>query len=118
LDPIDIWVNTRRIPRLPVFGAISYRPTARGCGATLVPLRLREVPVASIQRLPRAPPDPRLPHLWNCEELGGFEGADERIPSIRQVGKSRGASEFVHVAIDDVSRVAYSQSISSPAAPA
>jgi hypothetical protein len=49
----------------------------------------------------------------DIKKLGRFERVGHRITGNRQLGESRGAGfEFVHVAIDDASRLAFSQILS------
>jgi transposase len=65
-------------------------------------------PVAPVVRYEREHPG-ELIHL-DIKKLGRFEKPGHRVTGDRTLGKSRGAGwEFVHVCIDDHSRVAFSQ---------
>ena len=65
-------------------------------------------PAAPVRRYERAHPGELL-HI-DSKKLGRFERVGHRITGDRQQGESRGAGwEFVHVAIDDASRLAFSQ---------
>jgi len=71
--------------------------------------RMRDLePAEPIRRYERQHPG-ELIHL-DIKKLGRFDRVGHRITGDRQKGESRGAGwEFVHVAIDDASRVAFSQ---------
>jgi transposase InsO family protein len=65
-------------------------------------------PVEPIRRYEREKPG-ELIHI-DIKKLGRFERVGHRITGDRQKGVSRGAGwEFVHVSIDDASRLAFSQ---------
>jgi len=65
-------------------------------------------PVEPIRRYEREKPG-ELIHI-DIKKLGRFERVGHRITGSPQQGKSRGAGwEFVHVCIDDASRLAFSQ---------
>lgn len=65
-------------------------------------------PAAPVRRYERAHPG-ELIHI-DIKRLGRFDRVGHRITGNRQKGDSRGAGwEFVHVAIDDASRLAFSQ---------
>ena len=65
-------------------------------------------PAAPVIRYEREHPG-ELIHL-DIKKLGRFETEGHRVTGDRQAGRSRGAGwEFVHVCIDDASRVAFSQ---------
>jgi transposase InsO family protein len=65
-------------------------------------------PVAPVRRYEREHPG-ELIHI-DIKKLGRFVRPGHRITGDRQKGESRGAGhEFVHVAIDDASRLAFSQ---------
>ena len=71
--------------------------------------RLRDIePAAPVVRYEREHPGEMI-HI-DIKKLGRFERIGHRITGDPQQGKSRGAGwEFVHVAIDDASRIAFSQ---------
>ena len=71
--------------------------------------RIRDLqPVEPVIRYEREHPG-ELIHL-DIKKLGRFEQPGHRITGDRTLGKSRGAGwEFVHVCIDDASRLAFSQ---------
>ena len=71
--------------------------------------RLKDLePQAPVRRYERQNPG-ELIHI-DIKKLGRFERIGHRITGDRQQGTSRGAGwEFVHVCIDDASRVAFSQ---------
>jgi transposase InsO family protein len=65
-------------------------------------------PAAPVVRYERKAPG-ELIHL-DIKKLGRFEAEGHRVTGDRQAGRSRGAGwEFVHVCIDDASRIAFSQ---------
>ena len=65
-------------------------------------------PAAPVVRYERQTPG-ELIHL-DIKKLGRFEAEGHRVTGDRQAGRSRGAGwEYVHVCIDDASRVAFSQ---------
>jgi len=65
-------------------------------------------PAAPVRRYEREHPG-ELIHI-DIKKLGRFERVGHRITGDRRKGESRGAGfEFVHVAIDDASRLAFSQ---------
>jgi transposase InsO family protein len=65
-------------------------------------------PAAPVIRYERAAPG-ELIHL-DIKKLGRFEAEGHRVTGDRQAGRSRGAGwEYVHVCIDDASRLAFSQ---------
>ena len=65
-------------------------------------------PAEPVRRYEREHPG-ELIHI-DIKKLGRFERVGHRITGDRQQGKSRGAGwEFVHVCIDDASRLAFSQ---------
>jgi transposase InsO family protein len=65
-------------------------------------------PAEPVRRYEREKPG-ELIHI-DIKKLGRFERVGHRITGDRQQGESRGAGwEFVHVAIDDASRLAFSQ---------
>lgn len=65
-------------------------------------------PAEPVRRYERAHPGELL-HI-DIKKLGRFERVGHRITGDRRCGESRGAGfEFVHVAIDDASRLAFSQ---------
>ncbi len=65
-------------------------------------------PAAPVVRYEREHPG-ELIHL-DIKKLGRFEAEGHRVTGDRQAGRSRGAGwEFVHVCIDDASRLAFSQ---------
>jgi transposase InsO family protein len=65
-------------------------------------------PAAPVRRYERQHPG-ELIHI-DIKKLGRFERTGHRITGDRQKGESRGAGwEFVHVCIDDASRVAFTQ---------
>jgi transposase InsO family protein len=68
-------------------------------------------PAEPVRRYERDHPG-ELIHI-DIKKLGRFERIGHRITGDRQQGKSRGAGwEFVHVCIDDASRIAFSQILS------
>jgi transposase InsO family protein len=71
--------------------------------------RIRDLePVEPVRRYEREQPG-ELIHI-DIKKLGRFVRPGHRITGDRQKGESRGAGhEFVHVAIDDASRLAFSQ---------
>ena len=71
--------------------------------------RLRDIePAEPVRRYEREHPGEMI-HV-DIKKLGRFDRVGHRITGDRQQGKSRGAGwEFVHVAIDDASRIAFSQ---------
>jgi transcriptional regulator with XRE-family HTH domain len=71
--------------------------------------RLRDLePVALVRRYERERPG-ELIHV-DIKKLGRFEAIGHRITADRRKGCSRGAGwEFVHVCIDDASRIAFSR---------
>jgi transposase InsO family protein len=71
--------------------------------------RLRDIePAEPIRRYEREKPGEMI-HI-DIKKLGRFSQVGHRITGDRQKGKSRGAGwEFVHVCIDDASRIAFSQ---------
>jgi transposase InsO family protein len=71
--------------------------------------RLRDLePIEPVRRYEREQPG-ELIHI-DIKKLGRFVRPGHRITHDRQKGESRGAGhEFVHVAIDDTSRLAFSQ---------
>jgi transposase InsO family protein len=71
--------------------------------------RLRDLePAEPVRRYERQHPGDMI-HI-DIKKLGRFERVGHRITGDPQQGKSRGAGwEFVHVCIDDASRVAFSQ---------
>jgi transposase InsO family protein len=71
--------------------------------------RLRDLePAEPVRRYQREHPG-ELIHI-DIKKLGRFEVQGHRVTGDRQAGRSRGAGwEFVHVCIDDASRVAFSQ---------
>jgi transposase InsO family protein len=75
----------------------------------LVLSRLRDLePAAPVRRYERERPG-ELIHL-DIKKLGRFEAIGHRITGDRRQGESRGAGwEFVHVSIDDASRIAFSR---------
>ena len=65
-------------------------------------------PAEPVRRYERAHPG-ELIHI-DIKKLGRFDRVGHRVTGDRQQGKSRGAGwEFVHVSIDDASRLAFSQ---------
>jgi transposase InsO family protein len=65
-------------------------------------------PAEPVRRYERQHPG-ELIHI-DIKKLGRFDQVGHRITGERQQGKSRGAGwEFVHICIDDASRVAFSQ---------
>ena len=65
-------------------------------------------PLEPVRRYERETPG-ELIHI-DIKKLGRFDRVGHRITGNRQAGKSRGAGwEFVHVCIDDASRLAFSQ---------
>jgi len=65
-------------------------------------------PACPVVRYERSAPG-ELIHL-DIKKLGRFEAEGHRVTKDRQAGRSRGAGwEFVHVSIDDASRIAFSQ---------
>ena len=65
-------------------------------------------PAAPVVRYEREKPGDMI-HL-DIKKLGRFEAEGHRVTKDRQAGRSRGAGwEFVHVCIDDASRIAFSQ---------
>ena len=88
-----------------------------GVSASTVSRILREAKLSRAKDLEPAYPIVRyerehageLIHL-DIKKLGRFEAAGHRVTGDRQAGRSRGAGwEFVHVCIDDASRIAFSQ---------
>jgi transposase InsO family protein len=88
-----------------------------GISAATVSRILRRLGLNRIQALEPAEPVRRyerqhpgeLIHI-DIKKLGRFDQVGHRITGERQQGKSRGAGwEFVHICIDDASRVAFSQ---------
>ena len=88
-----------------------------GVSASTVSRILREAKLSRAKDLEPAPPVVRyeretageLIHL-DIKKLGRFEVEGHRVTKDRQAGRSRGAGwEFVHVCIDDASRIAFSQ---------
>src|SRR5436305_3511369 len=75
----------------------------------LAPNRIQALePAAPVRRYEREHPG-ELIHI-DIKKLGRFDRVGHRITGDRQKGKSRGAGwEFVHVCIDDASRVAFSE---------
>ena len=73
--------------------------------------RLRDIdPAEPVRRYERDHPGEMI-HI-DIKKLGRFSQVGHRITGDPQQGKSRGAGwEFVHVCIDDASRVAFSQSL-------
>jgi transposase InsO family protein len=71
--------------------------------------RLRDLaPAEPVRRYERERPG-ELIHL-DIKKLGRFEAVGHRITGDRRQGESRGAGwEFVHVSIDDASRIAFSR---------
>ncbi len=71
--------------------------------------RIRDLePAEPVRRYERERPG-ELIHI-DIKKLGRFERVGHRITGDRQNGRSRGVGwEFVHVAIDDASRLAFSQ---------
>jgi transposase InsO family protein len=71
--------------------------------------RIRDLePAEPVVRYQREHPG-ELIHI-DIKKLGRFEAQGHRVTGDRQAGRSRGAGwEFVHVCIDDASRVAFSQ---------
>ncbi|WP_206079199.1 IS481 family transposase, partial [Allomesorhizobium camelthorni] len=71
--------------------------------------RLKDIePAEPVKRYEREHPGEMI-HI-DIKKLGRFERIGHRITGDPQQGKSRGAGwEFVHVAIDDASRIAFSQ---------
>ncbi|MDA9405713.1 IS481 family transposase, partial [Bradyrhizobium sp. CCBAU 45384] len=71
--------------------------------------RMRDLePAEPVRRYEREQPG-ELIHI-DIKKLGRFVRPGHRITHDRQMGESRGAGhEFVHVAIDDASRLAFSQ---------
>src|SRR5947209_8899091 len=71
--------------------------------------RMRDLePPEPVVRYQREHPG-ELIHL-DIKKLGRFEAEGHRVTGDRQAGRSRGAGwEFVHVCIDDASRLAFSQ---------
>lgn len=71
--------------------------------------RIRDLePVQPVRRYERETPG-QLIHI-DIKKLGRFVRPGHRVTGDRQKGESRGAGhEFVHVAIDDASRLAFSQ---------
>jgi transposase InsO family protein len=74
--------------------------------------RLKDLePAEPIKRYEREQPGEMI-HI-DIKKLGRFDRVGHRITGDPQQGKSRGAGwEFVHVAIDDASRIAFSQILS------
>jgi transposase InsO family protein len=65
-------------------------------------------PAPPVQRYERERPG-ELIHI-DIKKLGRFEAQGHRVTGDRQAGRSRGAGwEYVHVCIDDASRIAFSQ---------
>jgi len=88
-----------------------------GVSASTVSRILREAKLSRAKDLEPAAPVVRyerenageLIHI-DIKKLGRFEVEGHRITGDRQAGRSRGAGwEFVHVCIDDASRIAFSQ---------
>jgi transposase InsO family protein len=88
-----------------------------GVSASTVSRILREAKLSRAKDLEPAAPVVRyeraaageLIHL-DIKKLGRFEAEGHRVTGDRQAGRSRGAGwEFVHVCIDDASRIAFSQ---------
>ena len=88
-----------------------------GVSASTVSRILREAKLSRAKDLEPAWPVVRyerelpgeLIHL-DIKKLGRFEAEGHRVTGDRQAGRSRGAGwEFVHVCIDDASRIAFSQ---------
>ena len=88
-----------------------------GVSASTVSRILREAKLSRAKDLEPAAPVVRyeraaageLIHL-DIKKLGRFEAEGHRVTKDRQAGRSRGAGwEFVHVCIDDASRIAFSQ---------
>lgn len=71
--------------------------------------RLKDIaPAEPVRRYERAHPGEMI-HI-DIKKLGRFDRVGHRITGDPQQGKTRGAGwEFVHVAIDDASRIAFSQ---------
>lgn len=71
--------------------------------------RLKDIaPAEPVRRYERAHPGEMI-HI-DIKKLGRFERIGHRITGDRRQGETRGAGfEFVHVAIDDASRLAFSQ---------
>ena len=71
--------------------------------------RLKDIePAEPVRRYERAHPGEMI-HI-DIKKLGRFDRVGHRITGNPQLGKSRGIGwEFVHVAIDDASRIAFSQ---------
>ena len=74
--------------------------------------RLKDIePAEPAMRYERDHPGEMI-HI-DIKKLGRFDRVGHRITGDPQLGKSRGAGwEFVHVAIDDASRIAFSQILS------
>jgi transposase InsO family protein len=90
---------------------------AVGVSASTVSRILREAKLSRARDLEPTAPVVRyarehageLIHL-DIKKLGRFEAEGHRVTGDRQAGRSRGAGwEFVHVCIDDASRIAFSQ---------
>jgi transposase InsO family protein len=88
-----------------------------GVSASTVSRILREAKLSRAKDLEPAAPVIRyeretageLIHI-DIKKLGRFEAEGHRVTKDRQAGRSRGAGwEFVHVCIDDASRIAFSQ---------
>jgi transposase InsO family protein len=88
-----------------------------GVSASTVSRVLREAKLSRAKDLEPAAPVIRyerenageLIHI-DIKKLGRFEAEGHRVTKDRQAGRSRGAGwEFVHVCIDDASRIAFSQ---------
>ncbi|MFN3583704.1 IS481 family transposase [Phenylobacterium sp.] len=88
-----------------------------GVSASTVSRILREAKLSRAKDLEPAAPVVRyereqageLIHL-DIKKLGRFEAEGHRVTGDRQAGRSRGAGwEFVHVCVDDASRIAFSQ---------
>jgi transposase InsO family protein len=88
-----------------------------GVSASTVSRILREAKLSRAKDLEPAEPVVRyerenagdLIHI-DIKKLGRFEAEGHRVTKDRQAGRSRGAGwEFVHVCVDDASRIAFSQ---------
>ena len=88
-----------------------------GVSASTVSRLLREAKLSRAKDLEPAAPVVRyergeageLIHI-DIKKLGRFEAEGHRVTKDRQAGRSRGAGwEFVHVCVDDASRIAFSQ---------
>ena len=112
---MSIWSSSTRFQPSPCFWLALRRAfhrhqahLRRGVHAFGRDLHLHLQPAEPVRRYEREHPG-ELIHI-DIKKLGRFVRPGHRITGDRQKGESRGAGhEFVHVAIDDASRLAFSQ---------